>query len=312
MTTTSKIWLSEYPRPHSTQHPDPRTPFNHPNPNPVTGASSGLGLAMTEHLLAKGATVIATLRTPSALAHLASKYPPSQLSVLPLDVSQRAQVAAAFAHAKAKFGRLDVVFNNAGANILGEVESLMYMGGGEEGYMEGARRAFDANFWGAVYVSAEAVRFFREVNPGGCGGRLLQMSSTLGVVGRPGAGVYAASKHALDGFSDSLAQELDPSWNIKVTIICAGPFRTPFVSTNQWWPEQHPACASPDSAASKFREYLSNPPPIFAEPAEGVKAVERLVHIEDPLLRFPLHVIAADRMRDRARQLNEDADRYES
>jgi len=144
---------------------------------------------MTEHLLAKGDTVIATLRTPSAIAHLSSMYPPSQLSILPLDVSQRAQVSAAFAHAKETFGRLDVVFNNAGANILGEVESLV----GSEEYVEGARRAFDTNFWGAVYVSGEAVRFFREVNPKGCGGRLLQMSSTLGVNGRPGAGFYAAS-----------------------------------------------------------------------------------------------------------------------
>lgn len=263
---------------------------------------------MTEYLLSNGDTVIATLRNPSAISHLSSKYPSSHLDVVQLDVSQRAQVTAAFAHVKEKFGRLDVVFNNAGVNILGEVESLM----GNEGYMEDAKKAFDTNFWGAAYVSGEAVKFFREVNPNGYGGRLLQTSSTLGVNGRPCAGFYAASKHALDGFSDSLAQELDPSWNIKITVICSGPFLTSFVGTNQWLPEQHPAYAAPDSASSKFRHFLTNPPPIFADPAEGVKAVEKLVHIEEPPLRFPLHVIAADRMRDRATRLKEDADAYQS
>lgn len=151
----------------------------------VTGASSGFGRGMTELLLAKGATVVATLRNPSSpsASSLTASYPPSSLLLLKCDVTHPADVAAAFAQTKERFGRCDVVFNNAGLSALGEVEGTA----GEVG-----RALMEVNFFGAAGVNREAVRFFREGNPEGKGGRLIVTSSLCGVQGIPGYGYYSA------------------------------------------------------------------------------------------------------------------------
>ena len=127
----------------------------------------------------------ATLRTPAALADLQEKYPQDRLLVLPLDVTKPGEIAAAFAAAVARFGRVDVVFNNAGFAVQGEVEGTPD---------DVARRMFEVNFWGAANVTREAVRVFREVNKPR-GGRLLQMSSISGVRSPPSMGYYGACKH---------------------------------------------------------------------------------------------------------------------
>ena len=149
----------------------------------VTGASSGFGRAVTEYQLRIGNKVIATLRKPEALSDLAARYSPTQLLVVKLDVTNQADVSAAFAKAEEMFGRIDVVFNNAGTTVTGEVESL------DEA---NARNMLEVNFWGAARVTKEAVRFFREVNKP-VGGRLLQVSSRLGLVGSAACGFYSAS-----------------------------------------------------------------------------------------------------------------------
>lgn len=150
---------------------------------PVTGASSGFGRSMTELLLKNGNRVIATLRRTEALSDLAEQYPSSQLLIVQTDVTKSSEVVAAFTKAKEVFGGVDVVFNNAGICILGEMESLSD---------EEARQMFEANFWGASNVTREAIRMFREVN-NPAGGRLLQVSSALGLCGRAAASYYAAS-----------------------------------------------------------------------------------------------------------------------
>lgn len=140
---------------------------------------------MAEHILEKGDIAIATLRKPEVLADLAAKYPSDKLLVLKLDVSQPSEIVAAFAEAEKKFGRIDVVLNNAAYGILGELEATPE---------DVARTMFDVNFWGAVNVSREAVRVFREVNKP-AGGRLLQVSSVAGITPIAGLGFYSASKH---------------------------------------------------------------------------------------------------------------------
>ena len=153
---------------------------------PVTGSSSGFGLSMVKLALEKGDKVMATLRKPSDLDDLAGKYPSTELRILKVDVTQPAEVADAFTEAKKQFGRVDVVFNNAGSFVVGEVE------GTPEAV---ARSLMDVNFWGAASVSREAVRFFREENPAGAGGLLLNVSSSSGIVSFTCAGYYAATKH---------------------------------------------------------------------------------------------------------------------
>ena len=145
---------------------------------------------MAEVALEKGDMVVATLRRPSVLDDLAAKHTPDQLRVLKLDVTQPAEIVAAFAEAKKAFGRVDIVFNNAGVGSVGEVESTPE---------DAARHVFDVTFWGAVNVSKEAVRFFREENPSGIGGRLLNMSSFTGIRAVPCLPYYSAAKYGQRG-----------------------------------------------------------------------------------------------------------------
>ncbi|KAG2088943.1 NAD(P)-binding protein [Suillus discolor] len=248
----------------------------------VTGSSSGFGRSMTELLLKNGNRVIATLRRKEALYDLAEQYPSSQLLIVQTDVVKTSEVVAAFAKAKEVFGRVDVVFNNAGMAILGEMESMSD---------EDARQIFEVNFWGASNVTREAIRMFREVNKP-IGGRLLQVSSSLGLRGRAAASYYAASKHALEGFSESLAQELDPAWNIQITIIEPGPFH-------------------PELPGSKFRQFMTSTV-ADGDTEKAVVVIEKLTHLDDPPLRIPLHRLAVRAGREKAKSLTETIDRYES
>lgn len=142
-------------------------------------------------LLTKGEIVVATARKPEVLDDLKTKYPPNQLLTLKLDVDQAQEIGQAFSQAKAAFGRIDVVFNNAGWLIRGEIEATPE---------DHARKLFDTNFWAATNVSREAVRFFREENKPS-GGLLINNSSVLGVAAIPGGGYYIASKHGKSPFS---------------------------------------------------------------------------------------------------------------
>ncbi|KIJ35951.1 hypothetical protein M422DRAFT_34470 [Sphaerobolus stellatus SS14] len=187
----------------------------------ITGASSGFGRAVTEHVLSKGDIVVATLRKPSALSDLTAKYDKSRLLVLKLDVSNLREIKNTFATIERTFGRLDVVHNNAGYGLLAEAEATPE---------EVARDMFEVNFWGLVNVSKEAVRFFREVNKPGVGGRLLNTSSMAGIGGLPAMSFYSASKFAVEGFSEALSKEMKEEWNIKIIILAFGAFKTNAVS----------------------------------------------------------------------------------
>ena len=107
---------------------------------------------------------------------------------LALDVTKPQEIIDAFAVAKETFGRIDIVVNNAGRGALGEVEAAVD---------EDVRALFETNFWGVANVSREAVRFFREVNPAGVGGRLLQMGSGGGLQGTGAMPYYSASKFGM-------------------------------------------------------------------------------------------------------------------
>ncbi|EJT98536.1 NADP-binding protein [Dacryopinax primogenitus] len=176
----------------------------------ITGTSTGFGRIMTEHVLKNGGIVVATLRKPEMLADLTRQYDKTRLLVLKLDVTLSSEIPPAFQKAIDAFDRIDVVFNNAGFTLIGESENTPE---------NEARNMFETNYWGAVNISREAIRVFRDINPPGAGERLLQNSSIAGLGPLVLFGHYTASKHALEGFSKTLATELNPSWNIKATIL---------------------------------------------------------------------------------------------
>lgn len=136
----------------------------------------------------QGDSVVATSRTAAHLVSFESKAPPERLLTIRLDVTKSEEVAKGFAAAKEKFGRIDVVFNNAGYALSGELEGIP---------VEAARRNFEVNFWGSTQVSLEAIKFFREVNGPGVGGRLLVTGSLMGLMSLPCVGYYVATKHGM-------------------------------------------------------------------------------------------------------------------
>ncbi|KAG2140983.1 NAD-P-binding protein [Suillus clintonianus] len=193
----------------------------------ITGSSSGFGRAMVEEVLRNGEIAVATLRKPSVLDDLVAKYPHTQLLVLPLDVTNEAQVKSVFVQAKDAFGHVDVVYNNAGQVFYHELEGTP---------MDRARALMDVNFWGAVTVSFEAVRFFREENPDGAGGMLVQVSSSAGTTAVPLLGFYNSTKAALNSFTEVLAQEVLPAWNIRIVNVHPGWTRTPIALSDMLEP----------------------------------------------------------------------------
>ncbi|KAJ3488421.1 hypothetical protein NLI96_g2857 [Meripilus lineatus] len=269
----------------------------------VTGASSGFGRAMVEYVLEKGDIAIATLRKPQALDDLKAKYPASRLLILGLDVTRPSDITNAFVKARETFGRIDVVFNNAGYALVGEVEGTPE---------ETARTLFDVVFWGADRISREAVKFFREVNKPGVGGRLLNNSSVVGLNAYPGIGYYSAAKFALEGISQALADELDPAWNIKISLIEPGTFITPGGSQNLVTVPAHAAYSNPELKANYTRAILGGGAVIGGDPNKAVARFYELAHSPQPPLRFTIGKDAIGIVREQVKRVVADLDQYES
>ncbi|CAL1712890.1 unnamed protein product [Somion occarium] len=268
----------------------------------ITGASSGFGREITELVLKKGEIAVATARKPETLDDLKANYPPSQLLVLKLDVIKPQEIKDAFSKIKEAFGRLDIVFNNAGYGLLGEVEATPE---------DAARAMFDTNFWGANNVSLEAVKFFREVNKP-VGGRLIVNSSVVGVHATLAMGFYSATKHALEGVTSALVQELDPEWNIKVTIVEPGNFRTKGVDKLADGTYTHPAYTKPTLPSVAVIAYLSDGKPKGADTSKAVQRIHDLAADPQPSLRFPLGKDSLEMVKGEAKSILEDAAKYES
>ncbi|CAL1712826.1 unnamed protein product [Somion occarium] len=266
----------------------------------ITGASSGFGRLMSELVLSKGDIAVATARKPEALDDLKAKYPSTKLLVLKLDVTQAHEIKDVFIKIKETFGRLDVVFNNAGYAMMGEVEATPE---------DAARTMFDTNFWGATNVSLETVKFFREENRP-AGGRLIVNSSEVGIHGIGGCGFYSATKHALEGVTSALVQELDPEWNIKITLVEPGTFRTPAIGKlGEGY--SHPAYNKPTLPGNLFRVAFHDSGLKKADTSKGVLKIYDLSLLSEPPFRLPLGKDALEMIRGEAKSILEDAAKYE-
>lgn len=177
----------------------------------ITGCSTGFGRELALQVLARGWRVIVTARDQERVADLASDSGGRALA-LALDVTDSAQIAAAVKAAQDHFGAIDVLVNNAGYGYQSSVE---------EGDETEIRAQFDANVFGLFAITRAVLPGMRARRKG----HILNITSVAGKVGYPGSGYYAASKHAVEGLSDSLAAEVGPL-GIHVTCIEPGPFRT--------------------------------------------------------------------------------------
>ncbi|KAI0738901.1 NAD(P)-binding protein [Daedaleopsis nitida] len=267
----------------------------------ITGASTGLGRQLAEIVLENGDIAVATARRPETLSDLSSKYPSDRLLVRKLDISVPEDILATFSAIKEKFGRLDVVVNNAGFAVFGEIEIVSE---------QNVRSMFETNFWGTANVTREAVKFMRDVNPSGVGGRILQISSMAGASGHPAMGYYSASKFALEGFSESFAAELDPTWNIKISIVSPGSFDT-MVLDKAIWPPAHPAYETPTAPTAMMRKnwdkFVCN-----GDARKGMEVVYKLASLEDPPMHFPLGKDTVEVFNKKATQVLAETKEYAS
>jgi NAD(P)-dependent dehydrogenase (short-subunit alcohol dehydrogenase family) len=177
----------------------------------ITGCSTGFGRDLAGLVLARGWRAVVTARGKSRVEDLVREHGERGLA-LDLDVTDDAQVKAAVQSAEERFGHIDVLVNNAGYGYQSTIEE------GEEAEI---RRQFDANVFGLFAMTRAVLPGMRARRKG----HIINITSVAGLVGFPGSGYYAASKHAVEGFSDALAAEGKPI-GIKVTCIEPGPFRT--------------------------------------------------------------------------------------
>ncbi|MFC9787916.1 SDR family NAD(P)-dependent oxidoreductase [Rhodococcus sp. NPDC127528] len=254
---------------------EPRTWF-------ITGASRGLGRAFAAAALDAGDRVAATARDVSGLADLAASHPESAAAIT-LDVTDRAAAARALAEAHTRFGRVDVVVNNAGYGLVGAVEEFSE---------EQARAQMDTNFFGAMWVTQAAIPYLRAQRSG----RIVQVSSVGAVGALPLFGLYNASKWALEGFSAAAAEELRP-FGVFVTMAQLGGFATEwagssmrFAAANGAYDETRrtmlgvsdypdPNAAVPDVDDSAEAEWVDAPP------EEAAAALLALVDNPNPPIR---------------------------
>jgi NAD(P)-dependent dehydrogenase (short-subunit alcohol dehydrogenase family) len=177
----------------------------------VTGCSTGFGYELARQLIARGDRAVVTARDKTKLADLVAGHETTAFA-LDLDVTRPEQVEASVKAALERFGQIDVLVNNAGYGYMATIE---------EGDETEIRKQFDANVFGLFAVTRAVLPAMRQQRRG----RIINISSVAGLVGFPGSGYYAASKHAVEGWSDSLAAEVKPL-GIQVTCVEPGPFRT--------------------------------------------------------------------------------------
>ncbi len=182
----------------------------------ITGTSSGLGRVLTEKLLEQGHRVAATVRKPDALDELKARYP-GLLWVAQLDVTDNQAVKDTVNGAFADLGHIDVVVNNAGYALFCAAE---------EAEDDQIRRQIDTNIMGSIQVIRAALPHLRQQG----GGRILQLSSAGGQTTYPNFSYYHTTKWAMEGFCDTLAQEVAPL-NIGVTIVEPGAHKTSFAAS---------------------------------------------------------------------------------
>src|SRR5256712_1712146 len=244
----------------------------------ITGASRGFGREWEEAALERGDTVAATARNLGTLDTLVERYGDAVLP-LQLDVTDRSTAFKTVKRATDHFGRLDVVINNAGYGHFGMVEELTE---------DDVRSQLETNFFGALWVTQAALPIMRAQGSG----HIIQVTSLGGITAFPAIGAYHASKWALEGLSQSLAQEV-AGFGINVTLVEPGGYSTDWVGPSAKRSEENPAYAEVREAQS--RTWAESP----GNPTATRGAMLKVVDADKPPLRIffgkaPLKIATQD------------------
>ena len=260
----------------------------------ITGCSSGIGKALCQRVLEGGDRVVCTARDDGRLADLISDFPDRAIA-LRLDVTDAGNVVSAINGAIERTGGIDVLVNNAGFGTVGALE---------ETDEEAVRKAFDANVYGPYRTMRAILPHMR----GRGRGHILNVSSMTGFAGVPGFCFYSATKFALEGMSEALAQEVAP-FGIKVTLIEPGPFRTEFRAARSMY--STPAMEVYAATVGKFRQMLAETD--GKQPGDPFKAADAMIAVVNagnPPLRLPLGDACVGLVRKKLAQAGEELERW--
>jgi NAD(P)-dependent dehydrogenase (short-subunit alcohol dehydrogenase family) len=238
----------------------------------ITGASRGFGALVTERALANGDAVVATARNPKAITDRFGEHP--NLLAVALDVSDEAQAHSAAEAAITRFGRIDVLLNNAGFGLMGAVE---------EASAAEIEAVYRTNVFGLLTVTRAVLPHMRTARAG----RILNISSIGGYRGAAGFGVYSSTKFAVEGLSEALHAELEPL-GIHVTVVEPGYFRTDFLDSSSL-SVSRTRIEDYDATAGKVRTVAAGLS--HNQPGDPAKLAQVLIDFADapnPPVRLPL------------------------
>ncbi|MFU2109429.1 SDR family oxidoreductase [Glaesserella parasuis] len=240
----------------------------------ITGASSGLGYEFTKKVLESGDKVVGVARNIEKLNELKYQFE-GMLLPLSLDVTDRSAVFTTVETAIKHFGRIDIVINNAGNMVLGMIEEFSE---------DEVRSQMETNFYGAIWICQAAMPYLRTQGSG----HIIQISSIGGLITGPMSGIYSASKFALEGFSEALAQEA-AHFGVKVSIVEPGGYWTnlylkmSFTTQNKEYDSLREKLAQQNSTES-----------VDSDPKLAAEAIMKLVNSENPPLRLILGSLVYD------------------
>ncbi|HEY2438287.1 MAG TPA: SDR family NAD(P)-dependent oxidoreductase [Solirubrobacteraceae bacterium] len=235
----------------------------------ITGASRGLGRALAEAVLAEGEQLVATARRPESLADLVEDRADQALAV-PLDVTSRAQGDLAVRRTVERFGRLDVLVNNAGYANVNSIEDFTD---------EDFRAQIETNLWGVINLTRAALPVMRVERSG----RIIQISSVGGRDTAPGIGPYQTAKWGVEGFSGVLQKEVAPL-GIHVTLIEPGGLRTDWAGSSMTVHQIRPEYLE---TVGRMAEYRESATPL-GDPVKAAQAILAISRVPDPPLRLLL------------------------
>ena len=240
----------------------------------ITGCSTGFGRELAKLVLDRGWRAVVTAREKQRVEDFGTRYG-DRAFPLSLDVIDDDEIDSGVAAAMKRFGRIDVLVNNAGYGYLSSIE---------EGQPEAIRAQFEANVFGLFAMTRAVLPVMREQKRG----HVINIASVAGFCGFPGSGYYAASKHAVEGFSDSLSKEMAPL-GVKVTCVEPGPFRTDWAGRSMTQTASTiPAYA--ETVAARMAQTSEKSGTQAGDPVRAAKAMIALTEDAQP----PLHLVLGE------------------
>jgi NAD(P)-dependent dehydrogenase (short-subunit alcohol dehydrogenase family) len=243
----------------------------------ITGCSTGFGRELAKMVLDKGWNVVITARNPDKVSDIAQGHDDNAL-VLALDVTNKQQIADAIAQTEARFGKIDVLVNNAGYGYFTSIE---------EGEEEKIRAQFETNFFGLVHMTQAALPLMRKQRSG----TIVNFSSIGGLTAFMSTGFYHATKFAVEGLSESLSKELAPI-GIKVLIVEPSGFRTDWAGRSTERTEVRIDDYKDVAARMKASAEASGKQ--AGDPVRACEAIIKVIEDGVPFLRLPLGKMAHD------------------